>query len=192
MEEVFMSLSFVSLALGAVGLGLAAAGSAAAPAPATSMFDIKATALDGKPLDLGTYRGQVVLVVNVASKCGFTPQYAGLEKLHEELSPKGVVVLGVPSNEFGNQEPGSPDEIATFCKKNYGVTFQMLSKSVVKPGPEQSPLYAFLTAGGDVPSWNFCKYVVGKDGKVKAFFPSKVTPEDATLRQTLMDALKSS
>ena len=187
-----MSLSFVSLALGVIGLGLAAAGGAAAPAPATSMFDIKATALDGTPLDLGTYRGQVVLVVNVASKCGFTPQYAGLEKLHEELSPKGVVVLGVPSNEFGNQEPGSPDEIATFCKKNYGVTFQMLSKSVVKPGPEQSPLYAFLTAGGDVPSWNFCKYVVGKDGKVKAFFPSKVTPEDATLRQTLMDALKSS
>jgi glutathione peroxidase len=157
-----------------------------------SLLDFTMKDIMGTDVPLRKFEGRVLLVVNVASKCGFTPQYAGLEKLHEELAPQGVVVLGVPSNEFGNQEPGSAEEISTFCKKNYGVTFQLLSKSVVKPGPEQSPLYALLTAGGDVPSWNFCKYVVGKDGRVKAFFPSKVTPEDAALRQTLMDALKSS
>ena len=161
----------------------------AATAPVDSFFALKTNSLAGKPVDLSQYRGKVVLAVNVASKCGYTPQYKGLEALYTELAPKGVVVLGFPSNEFGAQEPGTAEEIATFCQKNYGVTFPMFAKGNVKPGPDQSPVYAFLTASGDVPSWNFCKYVVGKDGKVKAFFPSKVTPDAGELRQALLAEL---
>jgi glutathione peroxidase len=131
----------------------------------------------------------VTLVVNVASQCGFTPQYKGLEALHEELSGKGFAVLGFPSNEFGGQEPGSPEEIQEFCKKNYGVSFPMFSKLVTKPGPDQSPLYAFLTKGGQAPAWNFSKYVVGKDGKVVSFFPSKVAPDSKELRDAIESAL---
>src|SRR6185295_324568 len=99
----------------------------------------------------------------------------------EEFAAKGFSVLGFPSNEFGGQEPGSPEQIATFCKKNYGVSFPMFSKLVTKPGPDQSPVYAFLTQGGQVPNWNFCKYVIGKDGKVLGFYPSKVAPESKEL-----------
>src|SRR5262245_63797277 len=134
-----------------------------------SLYDLTPQHLDGSPGDLGTYRGTVTLVVNVASECGFTPQYAGLQQLHDELAGRGFSVLGFPSNEFGGQEPGSPEQIQTFCQKNYGVSFPMFSKLVTKPGAGQSPVYAFLTKGGDVPNWNFCKYLVGKDGKVVAF-----------------------
>ena len=156
---------------------------------AMSLYSLKTTTLSGKPADLGDYSGKVTLVVNVASQCGFTPQYKGLEALHTELASKGFSVLGFPSNEFGGQEPGSAEEIQTFCQKNYGVTFPMFSKLVTKPGPEQSPIYALLTKGGDAPSWNFCKYLVGKDGKVIAFFPSKVTPESKELRDAIAAAL---
>ena len=154
-----------------------------------SLYSLKTTTLQGKPADLADYSGKVTLVVNVASQCGFTPQYKGLEALHKELAGKGFSILGFPSNEFGGQEPGSAEEIQTFCQKNYGVTFPMFSKLVTKPGPEQSPIYAFLTKGGDVPSWNFCKYLVGKDGKVVAFFPSKVTPESKELHDAITAAL---
>src|SRR5439155_1839228 len=104
---------------------------------------LRAKSLRGQDVDLGQYRGKVALVVNVASECGFTPQYAGLEKLHEELAPRGFSVLGFPSNDFGSQEPGSPDQIATFCQSNYGVTFPMFEKVVTKPGAQQSPIYEF-------------------------------------------------
>jgi glutathione peroxidase len=154
-----------------------------------SLYSLKATTLSGKPVDLSEFSGRVSLVVNVASQCGFTPQYKGLEALHEEMAARGLVVLGFPSNEFGGQEPGTPEEIQTFCKKNYGVRFPMFSKVVTKPGPDQSPVYAFLTKGGDVPSWNFCKYLVGRDGKVIAFFPSKVAPESKDLRDAVEAAL---
>jgi glutathione peroxidase len=164
---------------------IAVAGMAGSPEPAESIFAIKARSLQGAEVDLGAYRGKVLLVVNVASKCGFTPQYEGLEALHQELSPKGLVILGFPSNEFGNQEPGTAEEIAEFCKRNFGVTFPMFAKSLVKPGPDQSPVYAFLTASGNVPSWNFCKYLVGKDGTVKAFFSSNVTPGSKELRDAI-------
>src|SRR5215510_6939825 len=143
-----------------------------------SLYDLKVKSLAGKEIDLAIYRGKVTLVVNVASYCGSTPQYAGLEKLHRELSARGFTVLGFPSNEFGAQEPGSPEQIRTFCERNYGVTFPMFAKLETKPGPGQSPIYAFLERGGDAPNWNFCKYVVGKDGEVRAFFPSNVGPED--------------
>ena len=114
----------------------------------SSFYDLKTNTLLGKPADLGTYRGKVTLVVNVASYCGFTPQYQGLEKLHRDLSGKGFAVLGFPSNDFGEQEPGSPQEIAEFCKRTYDVTFPMFAKVVTKPGRQQSPIYTFLGVVG--------------------------------------------
>ena len=155
-----------------------------------SLYSLKTTALDGKPADLAQYKGKVALVINVASQCGLTPQYAGLEKLHEELKGRGFTVLGFPSNDFGGQEPGTSEEIATFCKKNYGVTFPMFSKLVTKAGPDQSPIYSWLGQTGNLPKWNFSKYLIGKDGKVVAFFPSNVTPESPELRQAIEGALK--
>jgi glutathione peroxidase len=154
-----------------------------------SLYDLKTRTLDGKPADLGAYKGKVSLVVNVASKCGYTPQYEGLEKLHKDLQPKGVSVLGFPSNDFGGQEPGTAEEIITFCKATYGVTFPMFEKVVTKAGPAQSPVYSFLGATGNLPAWNFSKYVIGKDGKVVAFFPSKVTPDAPELRAAIDKAL---
>ena len=154
----------------------------------TSFYDLKTATLDGKPADLSIYRGKVSLVVNVASFCGFTPQYAGLEKLQREMKDKGVNVLGFPSNDFGEQEPGTAEEIQTFCKRTYDVTFPMFEKVVTMSGPGQSPIYAFLGRSGRLPAWNFAKYVVGKDGQVVAFFPSEVTPESAVLRQSIANA----
>src|SRR4029453_3908083 len=127
----------------------------------------------GQPADLSNYKGKVTLVVNEASQWGYTPQYEGPEKLTEELKARGFSVLGFPSNDFGGQEPGTPEEIATFCKKNYGVSFPMFSKLVTKAGPDQSPIYTLLGKGRELPSWNFAKYGVGKDGRVVAFFNSK-------------------
>ena len=154
-----------------------------------SFYDLKTTSLDGKPADLAQYRGKVSLVVNVASKCGYTPQYAGLEKLHRDMKGKGFNVLGFPSNDFGGQEPGSAQEIATFCRLNYDVTFPMFEKLVTKRGPDQSPLYAYLGTSGKLPAWNFSKYVIDKQGRIAAFFPSDVTPEDPALRAAIDKAL---
>ncbi|WP_370651505.1 glutathione peroxidase [Luteitalea sp. TBR-22] len=161
-----------------------------AQAPA-SLYDLSTTTLDGKPAPLSAYKGTVTLVVNTASQCGYTPQYAGLQKLHDQLKGQGFSVLGFPSNDFGGQEPGSAQEIATFCQRNYGVSFPMFSKVVTRAGQGQSPVYAFLGASGQLPGWNFSKYLVGKDGKVKAFFPSAVTPDDPALRKAIADALAS-
>ena len=158
-------------------------------AGAASLYDLKVTMLGGEPADLGDYRGKVALVVNVASQCGYTPQYAGLERLYREMAPKGFVILGFPSNDFGGQEPGTPAEIQTFCKTKYDVTFPLFSKVVTKAGPEQSPIYAFLGQSGNLPGWNFSKYVVGKDGQILAFFPSKVTPDSPELRAAIEKAL---
>jgi glutathione peroxidase len=179
---------FLPLAAAAITLGFAAM--TIAPVFAQqSFYDLKANTLDGKPADLSQYKGKVSLVVNVASKCGYTPQYEGLEKLHAEMKGKGVNVLGFPSNDFGGQEPGTPEEIASFCKLTYGVTFPMFEKVVTKKGPAQSPIYAYLGASGNLPAWNFSKYVIGRDGKVAAFFPSKVTPESSELRDAISKAL---
>jgi len=156
---------------------------------AESLYSLDVKTLTGKDMALSEFAGKVTLVVNVASECGFTPQYAGLQQLHDQMQDKGFSVLGFPSNDFGGQEPGSADEIATFCKKNYGVSFPMFSKVVTKAGPEQSPVYTLLGASGNLPAWNFSKYVVGKDGKVTAFFPSKVTPESDELRSAIAAAL---
>src|SRR5258707_9879155 len=154
-----------------------------------SFYSLRAKTLQGDDADLGKYQGTVTLVVNVASECGFTPQYAGLDKLHRELSSRGFSVLGFPSNDFGRQEPGTPQQIATFCEKNYGVTFPLFEKVVTKSGEEQSPVYALLGRSGQLPSWNFGKYLVGKDGKVIRFFAHKVTPESTELRDAIAAAL---
>ena len=161
----------------------------AMPMGTGSFYDLNVKALDGKPADLGAYRGKVALVVNVASQCGYTPQYAGLEKLHRELAPKGFAVLGFPSNDFGGQEPGTAEGIATFCKRTYDVTFPMFAKVVTKAGPGQSPVYAFLGESGSLPQWNFSKYVIDRNGKVAAFFPSRVAPDAPELRAAIEKAL---
>ena len=162
---------------------------AAISAQPQSFYDLKANALDGKPGNLAQYKGKVSLVVNVASKCGYTPQYAGLEQLQREMKGKGFNVLGFPSNDFGGQEPGSAEEIATFCRLTYDVTFPMFEKLVTKRGPDQSPIYAFLGTSGKLPAWNFSKYVIDKQGRIAAFFPSEVTPEDPALRAAIAKAL---
>ena len=159
------------------------------PMGAGSLYDLKVARLSGEPADLAAYKGKVALVVNVASQCGYTPQYAGLEKLYRELASKGVVILGFPSNDFGGQEPGTAEEIGQFCQKNYGVTFPMFAKVVTKAGPDQSPVYAFLGESGELPKWNFSKYVVDKNGKVEAFFPSRVAPDAPELRAAIEKAL---
>jgi glutathione peroxidase len=161
----------------------------AMPMGTGSFYDLKVTTLAGQPADLGAFRGRVTLVVNVASQCGFTPQYAGLEKLYRELAPKGFAILGFPSNDFGGQEPGSAEEIQQFCRRSYDVTFPMFSKVVTKAGPGQSPVYAFLGESGSLPQWNFGKYVLDENGKVTAFFPSRVTPDAPELRAAIDKAL---
>ena len=183
-------VSALPFALAAVGV-IAAAQSSSSGGKVSSFYDLKTSYLDGKPADLGTFRGKVTLAVNVASYCGYTPQYTGLEKLNRELSGKGFAVLGFPSNDFGEQEPGTPAEIGDFCKRTYDVTFPMFSKVVTKAGAEQSPVYKFLGASGHLPAWNFSKYLIGKDGHVVAFFPSAVTPEDPALRAAITKALAS-
>ncbi len=164
-------------------------------ADVTTPLNYKTKTLDGKELDLSTLKGKVVLVVNVASACGYTSQYKGMQGIYEKFGKDGFVVLGVPSNEFGGQEPGSNDEIAKFCKTNYGVTFPVLEKQMVK-GAGASPLYKHLTSketnpksAGDV-KWNFTKFLIGKNGEVLGRFESDVELEDAGLVGAIQTALK--
>ena len=161
------------------------------PATAPASFHaFKTTTLEGQPADLSQYKGQVVLVVNTASECGLTPQYKGLEALHEQLAGRGFAVLGFPSNDFGGQEPGTPAQIRDFCSSTYGVKFPLFAKVQTKEGPGQSPVYAWLKEQtGQLPRWNFGKYLVGKDGQVAGVFDSKVPPEDAQLRAAIDKAL---
>jgi glutathione peroxidase len=145
----------------------------------------------GEEKTLGDYAGDVLLIVNVASKCGYTPQYAGLEELNRRYHGQGLRVLGFPSNDFGGQEPGTNEEIAQFCHTTYGVTFELFDKVHAKD-PEQHPLYAYLTHEAD-PSgpvaWNFEKFVVGRSGEIVARFASKTTPDDPALVAALEGAL---
>ncbi|NOT74236.1 MAG: glutathione peroxidase [Cyclobacteriaceae bacterium] len=141
---------------------------------ATSVYDFKLPAIDGKTIDFAQFKGKNILIVNTASKCGYTPQYADLQKLNDTYGGK-VTILGFPANNFGGQEPGANAEIASFCQKNYGVTFQMFEKVSVK-GDDQAPLFAWLKEKtGQEPSWNFCKYLIKADGSVK-FYKSAVNP----------------
>jgi glutathione peroxidase len=171
---------------------------------ATSIYDIPLRRIDGKPATLEEYRGDVMLIVNVASKCGLTPQYDGLEALYREKHGEGLDVLGFPCNQFGGQEPGTEGEIAEFCRLTYGVEFPMFSKLDVK-GPDQHPLYTALTAAqpqrtlsprianpkpaeGDV-RWNFEKFLVARDGRVIGRYDPNVTPEDPVLTGAIDAAL---
>jgi glutathione peroxidase len=154
-----------------------------------SLHDFSVAKITGEPQPLSAYRGQVVLVVNTASACGFTPQYAGLEELWRAYRDQGLVVLGFPSNDFGSQEPGSESDIQSFCSRNYDVTFPLFSKVKVKGGAGQAPLYAFLTAKKGAPQWNFHKYLIGKNGDVLGAFPSRVAPDDPKLRAAIEQAL---
>ena len=145
-------------------------------APAT-LYDFKVDDIDGKPIALRKFRGKVVLVVNVASQCGNTPQYAGLEKLYREYKSKGLVIVGFPANNFGSQEPGSNADIKLFCKGKYDVTFPMMAKVSVK-GEDQAPVYKWLVENSPRPAdpieWNFAKFLVGRDGKVVG----RIKPQD--------------
>ena len=177
-----------------------------------SVYDVPVNRIDGAPASLGDYAGKVLLVVNVASACGFTPQYEGLEALYERLHPRGLEVLGFPANDFGAQEPGSNEEIAGFCRSKFGIAFPMFEKITVK-GPDKHELYRRLTEaqpraadkpGGDFvkamegygmkvdPSevmWNFEKFLIDRDGRVVARFAPDVTPEDPTLTGAIERAL---
>lgn len=145
-----------------------------------NFFDFQTKSLDGKPLPMEKFAGKVVLVVNTASKCGYTGQYDGLEKLYQKYSKRDFTVIGFPSNEFGGQEPGSDEEIAKFCKIRYGVNFPMSTKVTVK-GSDKIPLFQFLTSSGGEIKWNFEKFLIGKDGKVAHRYASAVTPSDKKL-----------
>jgi glutathione peroxidase len=159
-----------------------------------ALYDIGISALDGSPLDLSQFKGKATLVVNVASRCGLTPQYTGLEQLHEQFKDRGFTVLGVPCNQFGGQEPGTSEEISTFCSTTYGVTFPMTEKVDVN-GAARHPLYQELTSqpdgageAGDI-QWNFEKFLVGPSGEVVARFRPMVTPESDEVLKAVEAAL---
>ena len=165
---------------------------ATASAADASLYDIPLKDIDGKDTSLKTYAGKPILIVNVASKCGFTRQYTGLEELWRKYKDKGLIVVGFPSNDFGGQEPGTNEEIKKFCSSKFDVTFPLFDKLHTK-GAEQHPLYAALTGPtSPVPGpvkWNFNKFLVGKDGKIIARYDSKIEPNDATLAQAIDAAL---
>jgi glutathione peroxidase len=160
-----------------------------------AIYDAGVDALDGGPADLGDYQGTTLLIVNVASQCGLTPQYSGLQQLQDEYADRGFAVLGFPCNQFGAQEPGTADEIATFCETNYGVTFPMFSKIEVN-GDGRHALYEQLTAladdegeAGDI-QWNFEKFLVSRDGEVVRRFRPLTTPDDPALVSAIEDQLE--
>jgi glutathione peroxidase len=148
-----------------------------------TVYDFTCSDATGKPVDLGDYRGKVLLIVNTASKCGFTPQFAGLEALYEDLAEKDFAILGFPCNQFGGQDPGSNDEIVEFCQLNYGVSFPMFGKIAVN-GADTDPLFAYLKAeapgalGSKRIKWNFTKFLVGRDGRVVKRYAPTAKPED--------------
>jgi glutathione peroxidase len=175
------------LTLAAVAFLTVATASAAEEAP-MSVHDFTMKDINGKPKPLSDYKGKVLLIVNVASRCGYTPQYEGLEKVYEKYAPQGLVVLGFPSNDFMGQEPGTEAEIKTFCETKYKVTFPLFSKIKVK-GKDKEPLYKHLTEGRGEVSWNFNKFLVDRSGKVLTHFESKDAPESATVTDAIETAL---
>jgi len=178
-----------------VGLGLTV--HAQGERPMQSIYDIPVNRITGQATTLRDYAGQVLLIVNTASKCGFTRQYSGLQALYERYADAGLVVLGFPSNDFGRQEPGSEAEILAFCETTFGVTFPLFEKLVVKPGPEQHPLYRFLTEPATNPDhagnvgWNFNKFLVGRDGAILGHFGSRVAPDSERLTTVIEVALQA-
>jgi glutathione peroxidase len=159
-----------------------------------SVYDFTLNSIDGQPAPLAAYKGKVVLLVNVASRCGFTPQYTALEAVYEKYKDRGLVIVGIPANNFGSQEPGTNQEIKTFCQTKYSVTFPMMSKVSVK-GDDKTPLYQFLTdkaahpqTGGEI-QWNFTKFLIGPDGHIIARFEPAVTPDSPEITAAIEKAL---
>lgn len=159
-----------------------------------TVYDFTLNSIDGQPTSLSTFKGKVVLLVNVASRCGYTPQYTALEAVYEKYKNRGLVIVGVPANNFGGQEPGTNQEIKTFCTAKYNVTFPMMAKVSVK-GKDIAPLYQFLTdknanpqTGGEI-GWNFTKFLIGPDGQVIARFDSAVTPDSKEVTSAIEKAL---
>jgi glutathione peroxidase len=161
-----------------------------------TVYDFKLNSIDGQPAPLANFKGKVVLIVNVASRCGYTPQYTALESVYEKYKDRGLVIVGIPANNFGSQEPGTNQEIKTFCSSKYHVTFPMMAKVSVK-GSDKTPLYQFLTdktanpqTGGEI-EWNFTKFLVGPDGRVITRFESKVEPDSPEVTAAIEKALAS-
>ena len=159
-----------------------------------TVYDYTLNTIDGQPAPLGAYKGKVVMLVNVASRCGFTPQYTALESTYEKYKDRGFVIIGIPANNFGAQEPGTNQEIKTFCQSKYNVTFPMMAKVSVK-GDDKTPLYQYLTdksanpkTGGDI-QWNFTKFLVGPDGQIIERFEPKVTPDSPEVIAAIEKAL---
>jgi glutathione peroxidase len=163
--------------------------------PANSVYNFTLKSIDGQPVSLRSYHGKVLLLVNVASKCGYTPQYAGLESLYEKYKDRGLIIVGIPANNFAGQEPGTNAEIKTFCRNKYNVSFPMMSKVSVL-GDDKTPLYVFLTdksvnpqIGGDI-KWNFTKFLFDRNGKPVARFEPAVTPDSPQVTAAVESALK--
>lgn len=179
---------------GAMWLALCLMFCAALMAGEKTIYDFTLNSIDGQPAPLSTYRGKVVMLVNVASRCGFTPQYTALESIYEKYKDRGFVIVGIPANNFGAQEPGTNEEIKTFCSTKYNVKFPMMAKVSVK-GDDQTPLYQYLTdksahpaTGGEI-QWNFTKFLVGPTGQIVARFESKVTPDSPEVISAIEKAL---
>jgi glutathione peroxidase len=187
-----MRLSTLAVAATLIG-GLAPAAMAAdaGAAPAGDAYQFSFTSIDGKPMSMADFKGKTVLVVNTASQCGFTPQYTALEAVYKKYKDKGLVVLGVPSNDFGGQEPGSNSEIKKFCEGNYDVDFPMTAKYDVK-GDSAHPFFKWAAAVGGtpaVPAWNFHKLLIGPNGQLLNEFPSKVTPDSQPVETAIETAM---
>ena len=183
MRTFLLSLTLVFAAL---------AGTAQARDAVETAHDFTFTTIDGQPFPLDRFQGRVVLVVNTASFCGFTNQYEGLQALWDDYRDRGLTVIGVPSNDFGAQEPGTPEEIKKFCEVNFGITFPLMEKTRVR-GPDAHPFYAWIEQTQGIratPQWNFHKYLIGPDGQVLAWFPSRVTPTSADVRGAVEAALE--
>jgi glutathione peroxidase len=184
--SVILAAAAITIVSMAFGFGLFSSPEQPETAFGASVYDFKMKDIDGKNVNLKKYKGKVVMIVNTASKCGYTPQYEGLEAIYKKYKDQDFVVLGFPANNFRGQEPGTDKEIKEFCTLKYDVTFPMFSKISVK-GEDQHPLYKFLTEketnpqfAGDI-TWNFNKFLIGKDGKVVARYETKIKPDDATV-----------
>ena len=191
MKALLLTALFLAFA-GIVGVAAPKPQDAKVPSP----LDFKMEGIDGKEVDLSKYKGKVVLLVNVSSKCGYTKQYTGLQAIYEKYEKKAFVVIGVPANDFGAQEPGTNEDIVKFCSSKYSVTFPMLAKVSVK-GKEQTPLYAFLTSketdpkfAGDI-GWNFEKFLINKKGEVVGKFKSGVAPDSEELTKAIVAELEA-
>ena len=191
MKALLLTALFLAFA-GIVGVAAPKPQDAKVPSP----LDFKMEGIDGKEVDLSKYKGKVVLLVNVASKCGYTKQYTGLQAIYEKYEKQGFVVIGVPANDFGSQEPGTNEEIVKFCSSKYNVTFPMLGKVSVK-GAEQTPLYAYLTSKETNPKyageigWNFEKFLINKKGEVVGKFKSGVAPDSEELTKAIVAELEA-